>query len=81
LVEKSSEPSIVEQQPIATGARCAIPTLEHRGLPENLEVLRLLVKRNRLEVRGVGVRPCAGVYAQPISSGGIEPGAPVAFVD
>ncbi len=61
--------------------RCAIPTLEHRGLPAKLQALRLLVKRNRVEVRGVGIRPCAGVYARPISSGGVEVGAPVEFVD
>ena len=61
--------------------RCAIPTLEHAGLPANLETLRTLVKRNRLEVRGVGVRPCAGVYARPIRLGKIEVGAPVDLVD
>ena len=61
--------------------RCAIPTLEHRGLPADLGVLRTLVKHNRIEVRGVGVRPCAGVYGRPIAAGEIEVGAPVEFVE
>ncbi len=61
--------------------RCAVPTLEHRGLSANVDILRALVKYNRLEVRGVGARPCAGVYGHPISPGEIEIGAPVRFIE
>jgi uncharacterized protein YcbX len=42
--------------------RCVMTTLEQEELPNDTEVLRTLVRHNRLDVGG-GLYPCAGVYA------------------
>jgi uncharacterized protein YcbX len=43
--------------------RCVMTTLAQQELPKDTEVLRTLVRHNRLDV-GDGARfPCAGVYA------------------
>jgi uncharacterized protein len=42
--------------------RCVMTTRAQDDLPEDTEILRTLVRHNRLEVAG-GLYPCAGVYA------------------
>ena len=61
--------------------RCAVPTLEHHGLPSDPDVLRFLVRNNPVKIHGIGVRPCAGVYAQIIKIGTVRVGDGIAFVD
>ena len=43
--------------------RCVMTTLEQAGLPQDLGVLRTLVAHNRVALPGMGLFPCAGVYA------------------
>ncbi len=59
--------------------RCVIPTLEHRGLPRDLDVLRVLVKNNMVDIPGMGKRPCAGAYAQVVKTGRVALGDRVSF--
>lgn len=42
--------------------RCVMPTLAQDDLPGDNDVLRTLVRHNRLEIEGAGRYPCAGVY-------------------
>jgi hypothetical protein len=42
-------------------------------LPEDTEILRTLVRHNRLDVAG-GLYPCAGVYAVVEAAGSIRAG-------
>jgi uncharacterized protein YcbX len=42
--------------------RCVMTTLAQDELPKDAGILRMLVRRNRIEVAG-GLYPCAGVYA------------------
>ncbi|MBP2366066.1 MOSC domain-containing protein [Pseudonocardia parietis] len=44
--------------------RCSVPTLEHGDLPRAPEALRGPAQRNRVDVPGFGVLPCAGLYAR-----------------
>jgi len=60
--------------------RCAIPSLAHGALPSQPQALRVAAARNRLDVPGFGYQPCAGVYAEVITHGVIQAGAPVTFV-
>ena len=43
--------------------RCVMPTLAQDELPQDTEVLRTLVRHNRLQIGDAGRFPCAGVYA------------------
>jgi uncharacterized protein YcbX len=54
--------------------RCAIPTLEHGGLPRALHAVRTLLDENRVDVPGFGVVPCAGLYAEVLDPGTIRAG-------
>lgn len=54
--------------------RCAIPTLEHGGLPRALHAVRSLLTQNRVDVPGFGVLPSAGLYAEVLEPGTIQPG-------
>ncbi|MBA9003515.1 MOSC domain-containing protein [Thermomonospora cellulosilytica] len=55
--------------------RCAIPTLEHGGLPRDADALRVPAERNRVvPVPELGPRPCAGVYAEVVRPGRVERG-------
>lgn len=54
--------------------RCSVPTLEHGGLPRAPQAVRPLLERNRVDVQGFGVLPCAGVYAEVLSGGTIRTG-------
>lgn len=51
--------------------RCVMTTLAQDELPKDTEVLRTLVRQNRVEVAG-GLYPCAGVYAVVESAGTIR---------
>jgi uncharacterized protein YcbX len=53
--------------------RCVMTTLAQDDLPKDTEVLRTLVRHNRLDVAG-GLYPCAGVYAVVESPGPIREG-------
>jgi uncharacterized protein len=53
--------------------RCVMTTLAQDELPKDTEVLRTLVRQNRLDVAG-GLYPCAGVYAMVESGGTIRQG-------
>jgi uncharacterized protein YcbX len=43
--------------------RCVMTTLAQDDLPSDSEILRALVRHNRLQVGDAGLLPCAGVYA------------------
>jgi uncharacterized protein len=53
--------------------RCVMTTLAQDELPKDTQVLRTLVRQNRLDVAG-GLYPCAGVYAMVESAGTIRRG-------
>jgi hypothetical protein len=57
--------------------RCVMTTLAQDDLPADTDVLRALVRHNRLEVAGAGVFPCAGVYAVVTHEGTARVGDPV----
>lgn len=54
--------------------RCVMTTLAQDELPRDTEVLRALVKYNRLPVAGAGAFPCAGVYAVVTAIGTVRVG-------
>ncbi len=54
--------------------RCVTTTLAQADLPQDAEVLRAMVKHNRIPVPGLGVYPCAGVYAVVVASGTVNVG-------
>jgi uncharacterized protein YcbX len=51
--------------------RCVMTTLAQDELPKDTEILRTLVRQNRLDVAG-GLYPCAGVYAVVEGAGTIQ---------
>ena len=60
---------------LARTPRCAIPTLEHGGLPRDVDALRVPAAHNRISpFDGLGPQPCAGVYAQVLRPGRIQVG-------
>lgn len=59
--------------------RCVMTTLAQDDLPADTEVLRTLVKHNKLQVPGGGEFPCAGAYAVVQASGTIRTGDRVAL--
>jgi uncharacterized protein len=60
---------------MARSPRCAIPTLEHGGLPRDVDALRVPAAHNRISpFDGLGPQPCAGVYAQVLRPGRIQVG-------
>ena len=60
--------------------RCVMTTLAQSELPADNDILRTLVRHNRLEVAG-GVYPCAGVYAVVEASGTVRASDPVSLVE
>jgi uncharacterized protein len=54
--------------------RCVMTTLAQDGLPGDTEILRGLVKHNRLELGPAGSYPCAGVYAVVGAPGTVRSG-------
>jgi uncharacterized protein len=59
--------------------RCVMTTLAQGDLPRDSDVLRTLVRHNRLQVGGGGLYPCAGVYAVIEAPGTARVGAPVSL--
>lgn len=60
-------------------ARCVMTTLAQDDLPKDTEVLRALVRHNRLQVGDLGQFPCAGVYAVVAEQGTVRVGDRVAL--
>ena len=58
--------------------RCVMTTLAQGDLPKDNEILRTLVRHNRLDVAG-GLYPCAGVYAVVEAAGSIQAGDQVSL--
>ena len=54
--------------------RCVMTTLAQDDLPQDTDVLRTLVRHNRVQVGDLGQFPCAGVYAVVTASGTVRPG-------
>lgn len=54
--------------------RCVMTTLAQEELPRDNDVLRTLVRHNRLELEGGARFPCAGVYAVVQASGPVRQG-------
>jgi uncharacterized protein YcbX len=48
---------------VVPDSRCVMTTLAQEELPQDRDVLRTLVKHNKIQVADVGQYPCAGVYA------------------
>jgi uncharacterized protein len=59
--------------------RCVMPTLAQEDLPKDNEVMRTLVRHNRLDAGGA-MAPCAGVYAVVTSAGTLRTGDEVKMV-
>lgn len=57
--------------------RCVMTTLAQEDLPQDTDVLRTLVRHNRVQVGDLGQFPCAGVYAVIATPGTVRVGAPV----
>ena len=49
-------------------------TLAQGDLPDDAETLRAIAKHNRLEIPGMGVWACAGVYADVTAGGSVGVG-------
>ena len=60
--------------------RCVMTTLAQDELPNDTDVLRTLVRHNRLQVGDAGQYPCAGVYAVVGAPGTMRIGDPVALI-
>jgi hypothetical protein len=52
-------------------------TLAQDDLPQDTEVLRTLVRHNRVQLPGLGQYPCAGAYAVVTNQGSVQVGDPV----
>jgi uncharacterized protein len=59
--------------------RCVMTTLAQDDLPKDTEILRTLVRHNRVDVAG-GLYPCAGVYAVVEAAGTTRAGDRVSLV-
>jgi uncharacterized protein YcbX len=57
--------------------RCVMTTLAQDELPRDADVLRTLVRHNRVDVGGAGLFPCAGAYAVVQAPGMVRTGDPV----
>lgn len=54
--------------------RCVMTTLAQDELPSDTDVLRTLVRHNRVDITGLGAYPCAGAYAVVVVPGTIRTG-------
>ena len=59
--------------------RCVMTTIAQDDLPKDNEILKALVKHNKLDVAGA-LYPCAGVYAVVEAGGTTRAGDPVSLV-
>jgi uncharacterized protein YcbX len=55
-------------------ARCVMTTLAQDDLPEDRDIMRTLMKHNRLDVGASVPQPCAGVYATVAVAGDVSVG-------
>jgi MOSC domain-containing protein len=60
--------------------RCVMTTLAQDDLPQDTDVLRTLVRHNRVQVGDLGQFPCAGVYAVVAAPGTVRTGDHVTVV-
>jgi uncharacterized protein len=89
VIVRTAQPGFVENgwvgQELALGGsarlnvsmpdpRCVMTTLAQDDLPKDVEVLKALVRHNRIDLPGLGKFPCAGVYAAVTSQGDIQVG-------
>ena len=58
----------------APDSRCVMTTLAQDELPQDTDILRALVRHNRIQVGDAGSFPCAGVYAVVQSPGTLRTG-------
>jgi uncharacterized protein len=56
--------------------RCVMTTLAQEDLPQDTDVLRALVRHNRVQLPGLGQYPCAGAYAVVTNQGSVRVGDP-----
>jgi uncharacterized protein YcbX len=61
-------------------ARCVMTTLAQDDLPNDIDVLRALVRHNKIQVGDLGQYPCAGVYAVVSKQGKLRVGDHVALI-
>jgi uncharacterized protein YcbX len=54
--------------------RCVMTTMAQAGLPRDPRILRALARHNRLDVAGLGLFACAGVYADLVKPGTVRRG-------
>jgi len=54
--------------------RCVMTTLAQDDLPEDTDILRTLIRHNRIQVGDSGQFPCAGVYAVVATPGMVRTG-------
>lgn len=59
--------------------RCVMTTLAQEELPRDTEILRTLVRHNRIQVGDAGLFPCVGVYAVVQASGTLRIGDSVSL--
>jgi uncharacterized protein len=60
--------------------RCVMTTLAQDDLPQDIDVLRTLVRHNRMQVGDLAQFPCAGVYALVAAPGTVRTGDQVTVV-
>jgi uncharacterized protein len=59
--------------------RCVMTTLAQGDIPKDTDVLRALVRHNKLQVGNLGQFPCAGTYAVVVAPGTVRTGDLVAL--
>jgi hypothetical protein len=59
--------------------RCVMVTLPQGDLPKDPGILRAAAQHNRVDIPGVGVYPCVGVYATVAAGGKVRRGDAVAL--
>jgi uncharacterized protein len=59
--------------------RCVMITLPQGDLQKDPGILRTAAQHNRVDIPGVGLYPCAGVYAGVAAGGTVRTGDPVAL--
>ena len=61
-------------RPIVPTMRCIMTTLPQGDLPRDPATLRTVAAHNRLDIPGVGVWSCVGLYAEVVETGAINVG-------
>ncbi|MDQ1397121.1 MAG: uncharacterized protein QOG64_2380 [Acidimicrobiaceae bacterium] len=59
--------------------RCVMTTLAQPGMAVDRATLRTIARENRVEIPGLGVWACAGVYGTPVADGTVAVGTPVSL--